>query len=106
MASLTLQPGEADPRRIADVVRQLVEGRSNAVGTVTLAANAATTTVAAPTCGPASLPFLFPTTAHASAEWAAGGLYILQSNVTKAQFVITHANNAQADRTFAWVVLG
>ena len=60
MAALTLAYAETDPRRVADVVRQLVEGRSNSVGTVTLRANQTTTTVAAPTCAPGSLVFFTP----------------------------------------------
>lgn len=106
MAGLTLQPGERDPRRITDVVRQLMEGRSNAVGTVNLAANAATTTVAAPTCGATSLVFMFAMSAHAAAEVAAGGFYVPAANITAGQFIVQHANNAQTDRTFAWAVLG
>ncbi len=104
MAGLTLNPGEKDPRRIVDVVRQLIEGRNNAVGTVTLTANAATTTVKAPNCAPGSFPFLFPMTANAAA--AVATTFILASNVTTGQFVISHANNAQTDKAFGWVVLG
>ena len=38
MAGLTLSPSERDLIRIVMAVRQLMEGRSNAVGQVTLAA--------------------------------------------------------------------
>src|SRR5258708_6228597 len=99
MAGLTLNPGEKDPRRISDVVRQLMEGRSNSVGTVTLATSATSTTVSAPTCAPGSLIFFTPQTAHAAAEIAAGTIYIAPGNVTQGQFIITHASNGQVDRT-------
>ena len=42
---------EKDLSKFAFAIQQLAEGRSNATGTVTLTANAASTTVTAPTCG-------------------------------------------------------
>ena len=106
MTGLILAPGEQSPRRIVDAIRQILEGRSNAVGSCTLAANAATTTVKAINCGPNSAVFLFPQTAHAAAEIAAGGVYIGTGDIRAGQFVVHHANNAQADRTFFFVCLG
>jgi hypothetical protein len=47
---------------------------------------------------------LFPRTAHAAAELAAGGCYV--SAVGSGSFTLTHANNAQTDRTFSYVCLG
>jgi len=104
MSTLVLSPQEKDTFKIVAAVNQLAQGRSNAVGGVTLAANAASTTVAAPNCAAGSGIFLFPQTVHAAAELAAGGMYV--GSVSKEQFVITHASNAQTDRTFWWVVLG
>jgi hypothetical protein len=95
---------ERDLSKIVFTVRQLAEGRSNAVGTFTLAASAATTTVTATNCGAGSSVLCFPTTAHAGAELAAGGMYI--STVSNGSFVVTHANNSQVDRTFMYVALG
>ena len=80
------------------------EGRSNAAGTFTLAANAASTTVLAPNCGAASTVLPFPKTANAAAEIGNGTMYI--GTVSNGSFVVTHANNAQADRTFMYVALG
>lgn len=98
-------PADNDtPAKIAGAVRQLCEGRSNATGTVTLAANAASTTVAAANCGAGSRVFLFPTTANAAAALAT--TYVQAADVTKRQFIIRHANNAQTDKTFFWVALG
>ncbi len=104
MAGQTLDPSERDLFRIVMAVRQLMEGRSNATGTVTLTANAATTTVSAPNCGAGSAVFLFPRTANAAA--AVPTTYILAANVTAGQFVVSHANDAQTDKTFSWVALG
>lgn len=95
---------EKDPARIVAAVRDLFEGRSNAVGTVTLTASAATTTVDAINCGPGSRVFLMPTTAHAAAEYGNGTLYV--SSVASGSFTVTHANNSQTDRIFFFVCLG
>lgn len=99
---IPLSPSEAEPHRIVAVVRQLIEGRSNAVGICTLAANAGTTTVTAPNCGPMSAVFLCPTTANAAAIGAA--VYV--SAVAAGSFTVTHTNNANADKSFFWVALG
>ena len=83
-------------------------GKLNCVGDVTLTANAATTTVnsgAALLCAPDSHVSLSPTTANAKAEHAsATGAYV--SSRSDGSFVITHNNNAQADRTFTYAVIG
>jgi hypothetical protein len=104
MSALTLPPGEKDPFRIVMAVRQLVEGRGNANGTITLTANVTTTTVTAPNCAAGSGVFLFPATANAAAALAS--TFVKTSDVSKGQFIISHASNAQTDRTFFFVCLG
>ena len=104
MSGPTLSGEERDLARIVFAIRQLTEGRSNAAGTFTLAANAASTTVLAPNCGAASTVLPFPKTANAAAEIGNGTMYI--GTVSNGSFVVTHANNAQADRTFMYVALG
>jgi len=104
MSALVLAPDEKDARKIATAINQLAQGRSNAVGTVTLTANAATTVVSAKNCGAGSVVLLSPLTAHAAAELAAGTLYV--SAVANGAFTLTHANNAQADRIFGYVAVG
>ena len=104
--ALSLPPSERDPAKIAAVVHQLLQGRINSTGLVTLTANAATTVVSAPTCGAGSKVFLFPKTANAAAEIGAGTMYILDANIIAGQFTVTHANNAQVDRSYCWLVVG
>ncbi len=87
---------------MAAAIRQLIEGRSNAVGTCTLAANAGSTTVTAVNCGPTSAVFLFPTSANAAAIVAA--TYV--SAVASGSFTVTHTNSASTGKTFYWVALG
>jgi hypothetical protein len=103
---------EKDLRKINLAIQQLAAGRSNAVGVVTLVPSASTTTVSpsnttnagAQTVAPQSAVLLFPKTAHAAAELAAGSCYI--SAVGKQTFTVTHANNAQTDRTFFYLAIG
>lgn len=95
---------EKNPTRVLQAIRDLFAGRSNAVGTVTLTANSATTTVTAINCGASSRVFLEATTANAAAE--RGGTALRISSVGAGTFTITHANNSQTDRTFYWVALG
>ena len=83
-------------------MRQLSEGRSNAVGIVTLTANAASTVVTAPSCSKSSAVFLFPTTANAAAIVAA--TYV--SAVANGSFTVTHTNSATADKTFFYGCFG
>lgn len=104
MSVLVPGPGETDPRRLVDTIRQLAEGRSNAVGVVTLRANQVTTAVPAPTCGVGTNILMFPATANAAAALAT--TFILVANVTAGQFIISHANNAQVDKTFYWLAVG
>ena len=104
MSFLGLVSSEKDQTKIVGAINQLGQGRSNAVGTVTLTASATSTTVAAPACGAGAKVFLFPTTANAAAALAT--TYVQAADVTKEQFIVTHANNAQTDRTFFYVALG
>lgn len=102
MSGFSVSTTEKDPRRFALAIQQLYQGRSNAVGTATLAASATSTVVTAPNCSPSSFVFLFPTTANGAAALASSFI----SSVGKETFTISHANNAQVDRTFSYVALG
>src|SRR5215469_2770983 len=104
MTAYVVQRDEQDLKKFAQAIQQLAQGRSNAVGSVTLAAGASATTVAAINCAAGSEVFLFPRTAHAAAELAGGAMYV--GAVANASFTIAHANNAQTDRTFGYVCLG
>lgn len=101
MAGLTLNPGETDINKVVQVVRQLMEGRTNAIVTATLTANAVATTVKAPTCSPSSGVFPCATTPD-----SANDIPLMSFVPAYGQFVVSHANNARVDRTFIFVVLG
>jgi len=94
----------ADARQVAAVVNRLGQGKLNCTGSVALAANAATTVVADPRASGSSVVLVAPRTANAAAELGNGSLYIAASG--KGSFTIAHANNAQTDRLFDYVVIG
>jgi len=104
-SGLYISAVEKDPIKQNIAIRQLIEGRSNAVGLVTLATGAVSTTVTATNCGPSSAVFLFPATADA-ATYLGGTVYVTQANVKKGSFTISHASTALTDVTFWWVCLG
>lgn len=95
---------ETDPKKIVQAIQQLSAGRSNAVGTVTLAVSAASTTVTDRNCAAGTVPILVPTTANAAA--AVSTNYVPTATITNGSFVIQHANNTQADRTFRYALHG
>jgi len=89
---------------LTDAVNGLIDGRPNVTGEVTLTANAASTTVTDNKFESGMVVLLQPKTANAAAALAT--TYITDANKTKGAFTITHANNAQVDKTFAYVRLG
>lgn len=95
---------EKDLTKYAAAIKELGQGRTNAAGTITLRASQTTTTVPAPNCGEGNAVFLFPATANAAAIVAS--TYVLASNVTPGQFIVTHPSNVNADKTFYWVAFG
>ena len=104
MGGINLAPAESRIDRIVAALRQMMQGRDNACGVVTLTAGATTTTVPAPNCASDSKVFISPATAYAAAEIGNGTLYV--SAVANEQFTIAHANDATTDRTFFWTVRG
>lgn len=102
-------PGIDDPdgQKTNLAVQQLAAGRSNAIGTITLAVGAASTVVTPTQSGviaPSSNIGFMPTTAAAAAELASGNFYV--SSVGKDTFTITHTSSATTGRTFGWFVVG
>jgi hypothetical protein len=97
---------ETDLKKIVLSLQQLAAGRSNAVGTVTLTASAATTLVTDKNCAAGSAILPMPTTANASAELGNGTWFVPTATILNGSFVITHANNAQTDRIFRYAIVG
>ena len=95
---------ETDLKKIVLAIQQLAAGRSNAVGSVTLATSSSTTTVSTPNCAAGSTPILTPATANAATELGNGTMYV--SAVANGAFTITHANSATTGRTFLFALVG
>lgn len=93
----------SDERDVATVVNNILSGKQNNTGSVTLAIATTTTAVTDYIVGPESVILLMPTNAAGAAELAAGGMYV--SARAKNTFTITHAN-AGTTRTFDYVVIG
>ena len=102
MTGFSVSTTETNLSLFALAIQQLYAGRSNAAGSVTLAAGATSTIVSAPNCASQCAVFLFQQTANGAA--ALGTTYI--SAVGMGSFTISHANNAQVDRTFFYLCIG
>lgn len=99
----TLPPFGGDERAVAEVVRGLMDGKSNNTGEITLTDGGATsTTLSDPRIGYESVIILSPLTANAAAFWS--GLYI--SSRSQGQAVISHASNLLSNRSYAYIVVG
>ena len=89
-------------RSIATVLNNVLLGKLNNTGVVTLTANAATTTLADPRIGANSVIHLMPTTVNAAVALAT--TYF--TTFLDGSCVINHTNNAQADKTFSFTITG
>ena len=91
------------PREISEVVNNLVEGKSNNTGEVTLAvASATTTTIYDERIGYNSVMLLMPTTANAASVMST--TYIGTTN--KGNAVITHTANTLTDKKYRYIIVG
>ena len=97
-----------EENRIKNDVEELLNGRVRSTGSVTLTANVATTVVTDRRVGRDSFIDFMPLTANASAEQGAGTIYVKTTDIDPRnnQFTINHANNAQTDRTFRYLIAG
>lgn len=94
--------GAATPRDRDFAINQLIQGRSNAVTTVTLRPGFTTTIVNSDTININAGVFLFPRTANAASALATTYAQVTAAGVA----TITHANAATADRTFSMLIIG
>lgn len=87
---------------ISAAVNELLKGRANNTGVVTLRANQTTTTVIDNLFNSDMVPLLMPASANAASALATTYLSVRANG----QFTLTHANTATADRTFLYVRWG
>jgi hypothetical protein len=97
-------PEGSNARSLAAVVNRMNRGKLNCTGSVTLQPDQAGTTVTDSRATAGSFIGLTPLTANAAAEMAAGTLFV--ASRASGGFTLIHANSAQSDRSFAYVVIG
>jgi len=102
MSFPTVRIDETELRRSNIVLRNVVDGKTNNTGSVTLTINVGSTVVTDQRAGAESTITFMPTTANAAAELAT--MYV--SSQGKQTFTITHANNALNDRAFRYTITG
>ena len=94
---------ETDLKKIILALQQLAAGRSNAVGSITLATGASSTVVADKNCSATSTPILTAATVGAATELGNGTIYV--SAVANGSFTLSHASST-VPRTFLYALLG
>lgn len=91
-------------RQVVDVVNRVLVGQLNCTLSLTLTADASSTTLVDARIGVVSALLFCPLSANAAAELAGGTLYVSSQNNGEA--TLAHANNSQADRDFRVVIIG
>lgn len=93
-----------DIKRLLQIALDDIAVLSSNSAEVTLIANAVGTIITADSITAASHFSFTPLTANAAAELGAGTMYVSARAAGSA--TITHANNAQTDRTFSYSLIG
>lgn len=82
-------------------LRDVLSGRTEAIGEFTVTVSAASTTVSAYRCSSKSAVFLMPLNAATALEYALGTTYVTPA---ENEFVVTHPNNGDA-RSYRYVIM-
>mgnify|MGYP003132986631 CR=1 FL=1 len=96
----TLPYKGGEPRAVAEVTNNAMNGKTNNTGSVTLAASSTTTTLNDERLGFNSVLLLSPLTANAAAQ----SPYV--STKAKGSVIITHTSAAHADLNFDYIIVG
>jgi hypothetical protein len=84
-------------------IQGLARGQTNTKGTFTLSSTGATlVTVSNVNCTPQSIPSWTPVTADGAAQMAT--LFVLSSNVTTGQFIVSQATNTSTSSIFNYAL--
>lgn len=107
-AIINIKDPEEAFRRQHNYNKNISLAKFNTTGSVTLTINVTTTTVTVPPgiIGVSSTVLFVPRTANAIAEWGNKTWYLSTVSAANSNFIITHANNAQADRTYDYFIVG
>ena len=99
MSYLNLPVNGGTPREISNVVNNILNGKINSTGNITLTNSSATTTLYDARIGDDSVILFMPTTSDASTE------NIHVTGRQKGQATLNHAN-ATTTRSFEYVIFG
>ena len=95
----TLPPFGGDQRQVADVVRGIMDGKTNNTGDFTLATGGATsTTIYDSRIGNESVILFIPTNVNA--------IILYVSSKTRGSAVVSHAANSTSGITYDYIVVG
>jgi hypothetical protein len=94
-----LSPLGDEPRTIATVVNNILDGKVNSTGSITLTNSSATTTLSDDRIGEDSVILFMPTTSDASST----NIYVTARQ--KGQATLNHAN-ATTTRSYEYVIFG
>jgi hypothetical protein len=86
--------------QLVNAVNAILRGRSNAVGSITLAVSATSTVIVDPRISADSVIILVPQTANAAAETPFQGATIV------GQVTLNHASAVTTDRTYKYAIIG
>jgi hypothetical protein len=101
-SGLYLSPAEKDPIKQNAAIRQLIEGRSNAVGTLTLTSSTTSgTLVTATNCSTSSTIQLTAISSGAAAE-----LGLVWVTPGRGQFTVSHSTSGSTGRDFSYAIVG
>jgi len=93
-------------RSVSAWASRVNRGKTSNLGEITLTQNVASTTLTDERLTVGSAVLFDPMTANAATELYGATMYVLTADRTNGSFVITHANNAQTDRTFRYIIVG
>jgi hypothetical protein len=93
-------------RLLRDALFKARRGKLECVVELTLTESAASTVLTDERISNQTVILFDPLTANAAAELAAGTMYVLAANRLTGQATITHANNAQTDRSYLVALIG
>jgi len=92
-----------DQRQVAEIVRGVMDGKTNNTGSITLAVGGATTTTLSDRrIGADSVIMFVPASAAANADSAR----IYASNQGQGTATVNHVANSTASKTYKYVVIG
>lgn len=99
----TLPTSGGSEREVSEIVRGIMDGRTNNTGSITLAASSATsTTLNDARIGYGSAILLSPVTANAAAFITS--VYV--SAKAQGSATLTHSANTLTDRTYQYIIVG